>query len=575
MAAGWIRWSASGCGFMAANLFSTRKISFNWPALVLAAVIAVPSLGVVWSAGAAALHADAWNALWVDPQLPPALAMTLWTGLAATGLSVVLAALMLSFSFPGARWERVVKALAPMLAVPHAAFAIGLAFLIAPSGWLLRALSPWATGFDAPPAWATTQDPGGLGLIAVLVVKEVPFLLWAAATQLRRADTAARWARELDVATSMGYAPRTAWWRIVWPQLWPRLGGPLLAVLAYSLTVVDMALVIGPTTPPTLAVLAWQWLLDADAAMNAQGAAAAWLLALVVAVLAGALWAVPTLLRWRSRWTNGHRGASSRVLRSGPVVLVTLAALPAIYLAVMLALAVGSVSGVWPFPRLLPDSFSWQGWQSVAASAQTVWTTCVLALISSVSALAWSVAWLECAPTHVDAQLRRLIYLPLLLPSVLWVVGLHRLALAWGIDGHWSGLYLAHSLAAMPYVLIALSPAYLNFDTRYAAIAASLQKSRWRFLSCIKWPLLKASLSAALAVGFAVSVAQYLPTLFVGAGRFATVTTEAVTLASGAQRSLTAAYAWLQWLLPALMFGVAAWVGRPRHFAREMARASA
>ena len=219
-------------------------------------MIAVPSLGVVGSAAGAALHTDAWNALWSDPQLPPALMMTLWTGLAATALAVAFAALLLSLSFPGPRWERMVKALAPMLAVPHAAFAIGLAFLIAPSGWLLRAFSPWATGFDAPPAWATTQDPWGGGLIAVLVVKEVPFLLWAAATQLRRADTAARWSRELDVATSMGYAPHTAWWRIVWPQLWPLLGGPLLAVLAYSLTVVDMALVIGPTTPPTLAVLA-------------------------------------------------------------------------------------------------------------------------------------------------------------------------------------------------------------------------------------------------------------------------------------------------------------------------------
>ena len=553
---------------MVASVFSTQKKYLNWPALLLAAVMAVPLLGVMGSAAAAALHTDAWNALWVDPQLPAALAMTLWTGLTATALAVALAALLMSLSFPGPRWERIVKALAPVLAVPHAAFAIGLAFLIAPSGWLLRAFSPWATGFDAPPAWPTTQDPWGLGLIAVLVAKEVPFLLWAAATQLRRADTAARWARELDVATSMGYAPRTAWWRIVWPQLWPRLGGPLLAVLAYSLTVVDMALVIGPTTPPTLAVLAWQWLLDADAAINAQGAAAAWLLALVVAVLAGVLWAGPALLRWRSRWTNGQRGASSRGLHSRLLVLFTLAALPAIYIAVMLALAVGSVSGVWPFPRLLPDNSSWQGWQSVAASAQTVWTTFALALISGLTALAWSVAWLEYAPARLDVQLRRLIYLPLLLPSVLWVVGLHRLSLAWGIDGHWSGLYLAHSLAATPYVLIALSPAYLNFDTRYACIAASLQKSRWHFLAGIKWPLLKASLSAALAVGFAVSVAQYLPTLFIGAGRFATVTTEAVTLASGAQRSLTAAYAWLQWLLPALMFGAAAWVGRPRHFGR-------
>ena len=162
--------------------------------------------------------------------------------------------------------------------------------------------------------------------------------------------------------------------------------------------------------------------------------------------------------------------------------------------------------------------------------------------------------------------MRRLVYLPLLLPSVLWVVGLHRLGLAWGIDSHWTGLWLAHSLAAAPYVLIALSPAYLGFDPRYRQLTASLGSTRLSYLLRVKWPLLKASLWAGAAVGFAVSVAQYLPTLFVGAGRYATVTTEAVTLASGGQRSLTAAYAWLQALLPALAFALAAWAGRPRRF---------
>ena len=540
-------------------------------ALLLGLLIATPVLGTMGSAIAAALDLQAWRAMRDDPQLPRALAMTLCTGLAATAISIALTAWLLSRSFPGPLWTRTVKALPAMLAVPHATFAIGLAFLIAPSGWLLRAISPWATGFDSPPPWATTQDPWGLGLIAVLVAKEVPFLLWAAATQLQRADTALRWARELDVARSMGYAPRTAWWRVLWPQLWPRLAGPMLAVLAYSLTVVDMALVIGPTSPPTLAVLAWEWLLDADATINAQGAAAAWLLAGVVALLAGGLWALRGRLRRRGWWVSGKRGRGSagkrfkmpRIASSYP--MLTLATL---YLAVTLALAVGSVSGVWPFPRLWPESLSLQGWQSVFASASTLWTTAALAAISSVTALLWAVAWLECAPPAWDAHLRRLIYLPLVLPSVLWVVGLHRLCLAWGIDARWPGLWLVHSLAAAPYVLIALSPAYLGFDARYRQIAASLQKSRVTFLMRVKWPLLKASLWGALAVGFAVSVAQYLPTLFVGAGRFATVTTEAVTLASGAQRSLTAAYAWLQWMLLALVFGVAAWLGQPRRFAR-------
>ncbi|MBX3657039.1 MAG: ABC transporter permease [Ramlibacter sp.] len=513
----------------------------------------------------AGLDPAAWQALAADPQWARALAMTLWTGLAATGLSVALAAGLLSRSFPGPFWQGSIRLLPPMLAVPHAAFAIGLAFLVAPSGWLLRALSPWATGLQAPPPWPTTQDPWGLGLIAVLVAKEVPFLLWAAATQLQRPDVAVRWPQELAQARSMGYAPATAWWRVLWPQLWPRLWGPLVAVLAYSLTVVDMALVIGPTSPPTLAVLAWQWLLDADARLNAQGAAAAWLLAACVGLLAAGLWVLRHPLHRRTRWTSGQRGRPAPVRRPP---WPPLSALAAGYAAVLATLAVGSVAGVWPFPSLWPEALSLRAWQSVGQSAATLHTTLVLGLASSLAALAWAVAWLECAPAAWDARLRRLVYLPLLLPSVLWVVGLHRLVLAWDIDARWPGLWLAHSLAALPYVLIALSPGYLGFDARYRQVAASLGHGQAGFLWRIKWPLLKAPLLAALAVGFAVSVAQYLPTLFVGAGRFNTVTTEAVTLAQGGQRSLTAAYAWLQWLLPALAFALAAWAGRPRRFAK-------
>jgi putative thiamine transport system permease protein len=221
---------------------------------------------------------------------------------------------------------------------------------------------------------------------------------------------------------------------------------------------------------------------------------------------------------------------------------------------------------VWPFPALWPHNLSLGGWRSVAASMDTVVTTVGLAAASSFTALVWVVLWLETAPPHWDQRLRRIAYLPLLLPAVLWVVGLHRLVLAWHIDGQWLGLWLAHTLAALPYVLIALSPSYLGFDSRYRQLAASLGHGRAAFLLRVKWPLLRAGLWAALAVGFSVSVAQYLPTQFIGGGRFGTVTTEAVTLASGGQRSLLAAYAWLQWLLPAAVFALAAWGGRPRRF---------
>ena len=543
--------------------------------LVLIALIGVPLLHALGAALVSALQADAWRALAAETQLWHALALSLWTGTASALIAVGLAAWMLRHGFDTPVWAWLVRMLAPMLAVPHAAFAIGFAFLIAPSGWVLRALSPWATGLSAPPPWSTTQDPWGLGLIAVLAAKELPFLLWAAASHLQRPDVAQRLRRELQLARSMGYGPASAWWRVAWPQIRPRLRWPVLAVLAYSMTVVDLALVIGPGAPPTLAVLAWTWLLDADPATNALGAAAAWALALALGGVAALWWAGVTLPPWRRRWSDGRRGRQAAAPHRYKMPWLGIVLLVATYAGVMLALAVGSVSGVWPFPDLWPQTLTREAWVSVGHSAATVVTTMTLALASSVAALLWAVAWLETAPPAWDHWLRRLVYLPLVLPPVLWVLGMHGTALWLGIEASWSGLWLAHTLACLPYVLIALSPAYMGFDPRYHFVAASLGHGRLRFLLVVKWPLLRAALASALAVGFAVSVAQYLPTLFIGAGRFSTITTEAVTLASGAQRSLTSAYAWLQWLLPVAAFGLAAWAGRPRRFQRHATQGAA
>ena len=54
-------------------------------------------------------------------------------------------------------------------AAPHAAMAIGTAFLIAPSGWIARILRPWATGWTLPPDLATVQDRLGVALILGLM----------------------------------------------------------------------------------------------------------------------------------------------------------------------------------------------------------------------------------------------------------------------------------------------------------------------------------------------------------------------------------------------------------------------
>lgn len=533
---------------------------------------AVPLAAAAALALLAAADRAAWQALAQHPLTLQALGYSLWTGLASTALAWAGCAWLLCQGFVRRSLAKTLSALPVMLATPHAAFAIGLVFLISPSGWLLRLVSPGVTGLDWPPPWPTVQDPWGLGLIAALVAKELPFLLWTAATQLLRDDVHQRLAAEHHVAQTLGYTPGRAFWHVVWPQLAPRMAWPLFAVLAYGLTVVDMAIVIGPASPPTLAVQAWQWLQDADTATNAQGAAAGGLLALTVALCAAlglfaSQWAVkPMQKAWRNQGKRGVEGPHHKQKESQTGVAPLLWPLLALYGAVLLALAVGSVAGVWPFPRVWPQQWSMGAWHSVWSSRTTLGHTLGLAVCASAVALVWAVAWLELAPRHWDKALRPLLYLPLVLPTVLWVLGVYGLALHTQLEGRWAGLLLAHALAALPYVMLALSPAYQAFDPRYAQVSASLGHGPWRFVWGVKWPLLRRALAASAAVGFAVSVAQFVPTLYVGAGRFATVTTEAVTLASGGQRSLTSAYAWLQFLLPAGGFALAAWVGRPRRF---------
>jgi putative thiamine transport system permease protein len=448
-----------------------------------------------------------------------------------------------------------------MLSVPHAAFAIGLVALLTPGGWLLRAFSPWATGFNAPPQWVTTQDPWGLGLIAVLTFKETPFLLWVAAMHLQQTDVTDRLRKEVALAQTMGYNARQAWKRVVWPQLSKHLRWPTLAVMAYGLSVVDVAMVIGPTSPPTLALLTWQWLQDSDPASNALGAAAAWMLLGLTGLCALLLEGTQRWPHWRKQWTQGADFSHARFQPVRNAFMM--AALPLVYGAILCALALGSVVGVWPFPALMPQSWTPAAWLSVWESRAVLTTTAWLACASAGTAMVWSVVWLEWAPPLWQRNASPLIYVPLGLPAVLWVLGMHRLAISWNSDASTQGLWLVHTLVCTPYVMLAVQEPYRHFNPRMQAVAASLGKSRMAFLWQVKWPLLKATLASGFAVGFAVSVAQYLPTLYVGAGRFSTVTTEAVSLAAGGQRSLASAFAWLQCLLPALAFAAAGALGRP------------
>ncbi|EEW24173.1 ABC transporter permease [Rhodobacter ferrooxidans] len=535
--------------------------------LLRACVLAVVGLGLIapialglWQTGRAAFGIlpalgrtewtlQPWHDLAALPGFATSLRLTLVTGIGSTLLSLLLATGFCATVHAQMTPAASARMLTPFLAIPHAAMAVGLAFVLAPSGWIARVVAPLA-GWDRPPDWATVNDGWGLALLAGLMVKEVPFLLLVMLSALSQIAVA----QQMAAGRALGYGRGIVWIKIIMPQVWPLIRLPVWVVLAYALSVVDMAMILGPSNPPTLAVAVTRWFTDADPAMLLPASAGAILQAVVVALAVALLWSGEGLARRLGRWwlRRGGRGLSAEpglwAASAGVAVLLAAGALA------MLSLLVWSLAWRWSFPQLLPQSWSLEPW----ATAQMGWlralgNTMLLAAATGTLSLTLAIAWLEGEDRGHRSRTRwaeALIYLPLLLPQIGFLYGLNVVFLRAGISGGIGAVIWAQALFVFPYVMIALSDPWRALDRRMLHAAAALGAGPWRRLWAVKLPILLRPILTAAAIGVAVSVAQYLPTLFTGAGRIATLTTEAVTLSSGSDRRITGVYATLQAALP-------------------------
>jgi putative thiamine transport system permease protein len=154
--------------------------------------------------------------------------------------------------------------------VPHAAAAFGLAFLVAPAGFFFRIVSSLFE-WERPPDLLIVQDRLGLAMVLGLALKEMPFLFLMALSALPQTRAA-----EMErMIAALGYRRIVGFFHAVLPALYRQLRLPVLAVLAFSTSVVDVALILGPTTPAPLAVRVVDWQRDPDLAMHFVAAAGA------------------------------------------------------------------------------------------------------------------------------------------------------------------------------------------------------------------------------------------------------------------------------------------------------------
>jgi putative spermidine/putrescine transport system permease protein len=114
--------------------------------------------------------------------------------------------------------------------------------------------------------------------------------------------------------------------------------------------------------------------------------------------------------------------------------------------------------------------------------------------------------------------------LPLIVPAILIAIGVFLLYAQLGLNNTLTGIVLAHSVMAIPLVVITIASSLKSYDMNQEMVARSLGANRpWAFLT-VTLPQIRISVISAAILAFITSLDEVVISLFVAGGDSATLT---------------------------------------------------
>lgn len=115
----------------------------------------------------------------------------------------------------------------------------------------------------------------------------------------------------------------------------------------------------------------------------------------------------------------------------------------------------------------------------------------------------------------MKSQVRTLFLLPMVVPAVVLGVGMQALFVRLGINSTYMSVIFAHTVIAMPFVVISVSGALTGIDRRVERAAESLGASPAKVFRLVTLPLALPGVLSGAALAFATSLDEVVLTLFV------------------------------------------------------------
>lgn len=164
----------------------------------------------------------------------------------------------------------------------------------------------------------------------------------------------------------------------------------------------------------------------------------------------------------------------------------------------------------WYYAFFSSQEWRTAAWISLQAALCTVAVTVPLGTLAAYG--------LHVRDNWLTRGLRALLVSPGVVPVVIIAIGIYFLLAQFGLNNTLAGLVLAHSVLAMPFVMIALAAGLASFDMTLERAARSLGASPVYTFLTVTVPNLRGSILTAAILAFLTSLDEVVVALFISSG---------------------------------------------------------
>ncbi len=233
-------------------------------------------------------------------------------------------------------------------------------------------------------------------------------------------------------------------------------------------------------------------------------------------------------------------------------------AVPILYLLLIvwmlpiITMIVTSFATRWTYPDVMPKSLNIDAWNYVLFqnmdTYKSLWTTALAGIATVIINIVIGLPAADALGRYKfkgKPFFEMLISLPIVLPPLAIILGLHKTFLRLGLTESLIGVILANVIPTLPYMVRALSIGYESMGFKLEEQAQLLGANKAQRIMYITIPSLMPSLIAGSSLCMLIAASQYVSVLLIGGGLVKTVPIVMFPFLSGGNQAIGSAYGFM------------------------------